>query len=360
MIRVLIIEAPVKDTQTIKNFLSEETDPVYVVETIHSQNVGLERAMLGGIDVALLDEAVLEREGLGILDAWAQKAPQVCLVILFNKNDREFFSAAIKKGAQECVTKTEINGKLLSRVIRYAMERKETREKMKHLANRGLDFMLFVSRELRPPLAITKEGVNLVLDKILGKTNQKQQQVLTTARRNINRLDQMIMNMLDISKIEAGKIALKKQWVNLADLAREIVVSFDTEIREKKLTIRVFSSSDKIEIYADKNRIFQVLTDLVGHAVKYTKAGSIGITITERPDEIECAVADTGGITKDVGWAPGGGKKGLGLGLAVSKAVIELHGGHLQAKSRLGNGSRFAFTLPKELTRAAENKKRFL
>ena len=370
-IRVLIVEAPVKDEEALKKYLSEETDPVYNVETIHNQKTGLERAALGGIDVAFLDEAVLEREGFGVLDPWAQKAPQACLVILFNKDNKELFSEAIRKGAQDYVTKTEINGRLLSRVIRYAMERKGTQEKMKHLANQGLDFMSLVSHELRPPLAITKEGVHLVWDKVLGKTNQKQQQVLTTALRNINRLDQVIMNMLDISKIEAGKIALNKQRVNLADLAKQIVDSFDTRIREKKLTLRVVSSSDQVDIYADKDRIFQVLTNLVGNAVKFTKAGSIGITITQGSDEVECAVSDTGtGITKDdlprvfgkfqqLAWAPGGGEKGVGLGLAISKAIVELHGGQLQAESELGKGSRFTFMLPKELPTRARGKKGF-
>ncbi len=154
----------------------------------------------------------------------------------------------------------------------------------------------------------------------------------------------------------------------MAAFARPIVVLIEADIRHKKLPLRVFSSSDKVGIYADKDRIFQVLVNLVGNAVKFTKAGSIGITITERSDEIECAVEDTGaGIAKDdlprvfgkfqqLGWAPGGGEKGVGLGLAISKAIVEFHGGRLQAESQLEKGSLFIFTLPKELPSRAREK----
>lgn len=224
----------------------------------------------------------------------------------------------------------------------------------------GLDFVSLVSHELRAPLSITKEGVNLVLDKVLGKTNQKQQQVLKTARKNIDRLDQILTNMLDISRIEAGKIILKKQWMDLADAVKQITAAFAERIQEKNLELKVLTPREKIELYADKKRTHQVLMNLVGNAIKFTEKGSVSITIIDKENEIECSVSDTGvGISKEdlpkvfgkfqqLGWAPGGGEKGMGLELVITKAIVELHNGRIQVESRLGKGSCFTFNLPKE------------
>lgn len=367
-LRILIVESPAKDVQAIQKILSEETQPVFAVEAISNRKVALERALKGGIDLAFLDASILSSQSFEYLEQWVQKVFAVPVVILSDTENKKLFSEAIRKGAQDYLTKSEINAKLLLRVIRYAIDRKQNELKLKSLANMGLDFVFLVSHELRAPLAITKEGVNLVLDKILGKTNQKQQQVLKTARKNIDRLDQIIMNMLDISRIEAGRITLKKQWFDLADLVKQVAGSFEARIKEKNLEFRVSSSSNKIEVYADQSRIFQVLINLVGNAVKFTKEGLIEISINEKENSIECAVSDTGvGVAKvdlpkvfgkfqQLGWAPGGGEKGMGLGLAITKAIMELHNGSITAESQANKGSRFVFSLPKE--RSAKSRKK--
>ncbi len=270
-IRVLVAESPSKDIQSIKTFLSESADPLFVVEAVSSQKMALERVLKGGIDAVILDGNVLRSQGLEILDPWVKSAPTAPLVFLSDKEDKQWLSEASRRGAQDHLAKSEMSGPLLARVLIYAIERKQNENKMRSLANMGLDFVSLVSHELRAPLAITREGVSLVLDKILGKTNQKQQQVLKTARKNIDRLDQIIMNVLDISKIDAGRISLKNQWVDLVGLVKQVVGSFDERIKEKNLTLQVSSSSEKIEVQADKNRILQVLTNLVRHAVKFTK-----------------------------------------------------------------------------------------
>ena len=359
-IRVLVAESPSKDIQSIKTFLSESADPLFVVEAVSSQKMALERVLKGGIDAVILDGNVLRSQGLEILDPWVKSAPTAPLVFLSDKEDKQWLSEASRRGAQDHLAKSEMSGPLLARVLIYAIERKQNENKMRSLANMGLDFVSLVSHELRAPLAITREGVSLVLDKILGKTNQKQQQVLKTARKNIDRLDQIIMNVLDISKIDAGRISLKNQWVDLVGLVKQVVGSFDERIKEKNLTLQVSSSSEKIEVQADKNRILQVLTNLVSNAVKFTKAGAIEIVVTEKENEIECAISDMGvGIAKEdvnkvfgkfqqLAWEPGGGEKGMGLGHAIRKTIVVLHHGRIFVQSQPGKGSRFVFSLPKE------------
>jgi signal transduction histidine kinase len=221
------------------------------------------------------------------------------------------------------------------------------------------DFVSVVSHELRTPLSITKEGISLLLDKIPGEINPTQQHILTISRNNIDRLARIINNLLDISKIEAGKMALDLKWFDFPALVRQIVASFDTTVRNKGLECAVHFSHPKIAVYADPDRLAEVLTNLIGNAVKFTAQGRITVALTEKEREIECAVADTGvGIPDE--YKPqvfakfqqfrrthGAGEKGTGLGLAIAKSIVELHRGRIGVESRPNAGSTFTFVLPK-------------
>jgi signal transduction histidine kinase len=221
------------------------------------------------------------------------------------------------------------------------------------------DFISTVSHELRTPLSITKEGISLVLDQIPGKINEKQEKILTTAKNNIDRLARIIDNLLDISKIEAGKVELKKELVNIKDLIKQLALSFEPKMKERGLEIKVNIAKGEINIYADADKITQVFTNLIYNAIKFTKNGFIEVSARERNNEVECTVADTGiGISQEdlpkvfskfqqFGRSPGPGEKGTGLGLSIAKGIVELHRGKIRVESKLGKGTKFIFTLPK-------------
>lgn len=227
-------------------------------------------------------------------------------------------------------------------------------------AEARFEFMLMLSHELRAPLAIVKEGVSLVLDRIVGKINGQQQQMLRLAKRNVDRLDGIIVHMLDMSKIEAGRMELKRSRVDLGRLARHAVQAHDEAARAKKLAVRATAPSEKIEVEADKERIAQVLLQLVGNAVKFTpEGGSVEVRVAPAAGGAAVTVEDSGvGIAEEdlpkvfekfqqIAWAPGGGEKGVGLGLAVAKGIVELHGGTIRASSAgTGKGARFELRLP--------------
>lgn len=221
------------------------------------------------------------------------------------------------------------------------------------------DFVSTVSHELRTPLSITKEGISLVLDKITGQINPQQEKILTVAKDNIDRLAKIINELLDISKIEAGRIELKKELVNIADLVRQVVVSFEPKVNKKGLELRINLPSRDIDSYVDADKITQVFTNLVSNALKFTEKGHIEIEVKELEDEIECSVMDTGiGISQDdlpkvfdkfqqFGRAAGAGEKGTGLGLSIAKGLIEIHRGRIWLESELDKGTKFSFTLSK-------------
>jgi len=235
-------------------------------------------------------------------------------------------------------------------------------KKLQDLDKLKSEFISTVSHELRTPLSITKEGISLVLDNIPGKINEKQQRILSTAKDNIDRLARIINSLLDISKIEAGKIDLERGKLNLNDLINNVVNLFEPKMKQKGLEFKTNLAKEVINIYADSDRINQVFINLVANAIKFTNEGYIEISVEEKGNEIECSVRDTGiGISEDdltqvfskfqqFGRTAGAGEKGTGLGLSIAKGIIEMHNGKIWLNSGLGKGTKFSFTLPKYTT----------
>ncbi len=156
------------------------------------------------------------------------------------------------------------------------------------------NFVSMVSHELRTPLAITKEGIRLLLDKVPGKINKKQQEILVAANTHIDRLTRIINNLLDISRIEAGKVDLKRDQVNIIELVRGTARTFEPQIKDKGLQLRLDLPCGRMEGYVDADKISQTLINLLSNAVKFTQKGYIEISLKESINEIECMVADSG------------------------------------------------------------------
>jgi len=225
------------------------------------------------------------------------------------------------------------------------------------------DFVSTVSHELRSPLTVTREAISQVLDRVCGSTSKKQKQFLAMSIEGIDRLSRLIDNLLDISKIEAHKIILKRELIDIVLLVREVSTSFAYAFRSKGLEVNHIFSKDKIELYVDKDRMIQIFVNLLSNALKFTPAGSIDISIMDKETVVECAVADTGiGISDEdlprifskfeqFSRELDSAEKGSGLGLAISKGGIELHRGKIWAESKLGQGTKISFSLPKYSSR---------
>ncbi|MEE8360017.1 MAG: ATP-binding protein, partial [Candidatus Omnitrophota bacterium] len=243
------------------------------------------------------------------------------------------------------------------RLLYNELEIKNT--ELKKLDQLKSDFVSTVSHELRTPLSIIKEGINLILDEITGKINEKQNKYLSIARQNVDRLERIINDLLNISKIESGKMKLKKQSVFISELIKNVTDSFKPKLKETGIKFKLNLPKKDVEIYVDPDRIMQVFVNLIGNALKFTKEGHIEISVEGKGQEIECAISDTGiGIAKEdlprvftkfrqFGRQDGPGERGTGLGLVISKGIIEMHKGNIWVDSTLGKGTSFVFTIPK-------------
>ena len=239
-------------------------------------------------------------------------------------------------------------------------ERKSAEEKLIKLDQLKTDFVSTVSHELRTPLTIMGEYASIISDEIPGKLNPEQREYLSIIEGNIDRLSGIIEDLLDISRIEAGKVVLKREFVVLATIINDVVTQFKPKADEKQIELKTVFPLSLPPLYIDGDRIRQVFTNLIGNAIKFTpRNGKITAETTDKEKEFECRVTDTG-----IGIAPenldkvftrfeqfdrteGSGAKGTGLGLAITEALIQLHGGRIWVESEPNKGSKFIFTLPK-------------
>lgn len=221
------------------------------------------------------------------------------------------------------------------------------------------EFVSLVSHELRTPLTSIKGYTEMVLDGDAGEVNEEVEEYLGIVYNNAERLVALVNDLLDISRIESGRIQLKSETVDLDQVMQIVITSMQQKIKEKGQHLSVDIDEEAMSVHGDKDKLIQVLTNYVSNAYKYTQAGGdIRIEITKQGDFARVAVIDNGygistedqerlftrfyrvdnSITREIG--------GTGLGLSIVKQLIELQGGEVGVKSTPGEGSTFFFTIP--------------
>lgn len=246
------------------------------------------------------------------------------------------------------------------RVNQRTQELARLNEELKNLNKKKSDFVSAVSHELRTPLTSIKGYASILIAGKLGELNPSQKERLEKIDKHSNSLTHLINNLLDISRIESGRIQMEIKEIILKDLLDSIIDIITPQLKEKSLQIRLNISPKITKIFADQSQIERVLLNLLSNAMKFTpEKGRITISIEERGDFIQFNVADTGlGLSKEdielifeefyrVDNEVNQKVKGTGLGLSLVKRIIEAHNGSIWVKSELGKGSTFSFTVPK-------------
>jgi signal transduction histidine kinase len=237
----------------------------------------------------------------------------------------------------------------------------EARNEEVEAANRlKSEFLANMSHELRTPLHTVIGFAELLGEQLKGPLNDDQKRFVQHIYRDSRHLLNLINEVLDLSKIEAGKVRLQLETLQLAKVLEDALSSIRQQGNSKDLSITV-RVGPSISIRADRLRLRQVLYNLLSNAVKFTHAGGrIEVSATIEKDFARISVQDTGiGIAREyhesvfetfqqVGEVAVGTREGTGLGLAISKRLVEEHGGHIWVESEAGKGSRFTFTIPLE------------
>jgi PAS domain S-box-containing protein len=247
-------------------------------------------------------------------------------------------------------------------LARDVTEKKRYEQRLKELDKMKSAFVSNVSHELRTPLTAIKASADNMLDRLIGDLNGKQVGYLTRIKSNSDRLARLINDLLDLSTIEAGKIDLRPANLPLVTLVKEAAESLRPMAAEKLINLTVMSADPGIIAWADRDKVVQVLMNLIGNALKFTPTGGkVTIAVTKNSAAwMQISVTDTGpGIPAEevnkvfarfyqIGQAGTQKTQGTGLGLAISKALVEMHGGKIWVESEAGKGSIFSFTLPAE------------
>jgi signal transduction histidine kinase len=198
-----------------------------------------------------------------------------------------------------------------------------------------------------------------MLDGLTGALTEKQSRSLERVKHNIDRLTRMINELLDLSRIEAGRMELQVGPVSLRDVVAEVVESYQAAAREKAVTLRIIPQEGMPLVSGDADKLNRILTNLIHNAIKFTPPGGEIRVQTQVRDEayVETTVIDSGcGIAATEQdkvfdkfyWSDSVPveERGAGLGLAIAKNLVELHGGRIWVESTQGQGSRFSFTIP--------------
>jgi signal transduction histidine kinase/DNA-binding response OmpR family regulator len=236
-------------------------------------------------------------------------------------------------------------------------------EELKELDRMKSDLLANVSHELRTPLTAIKGYTDYILDRKLGPVSDKQEKGLVVVQRNLDRLSKSINALLDFSRMDVGRITLSIHPFSLAQLVSQIRMTLRSELEKKRLSFEAELEADLPQLIGDREKLSQVLENLVINAMKFTpEGGRITVSASRTADAgrpaAEVQVRDTGiGIPRDqigkifnrfhqVDGSTTRRFGGVGLGLAIVKSILDAHGTHILVESEEGQGTLFRFTLP--------------
>lgn len=243
-------------------------------------------------------------------------------------------------------------------------EQVETAEKLRQVDQIKSEFLASMSHELRTPLNSIIGFADVLLEGLDGDLNERMEQDVKLIRNSGTHLRELIGDILDMSKIEAGRMELRYEMVDIRELANDVIATAMPLAQEKNLDLYTRIADDVPPIEADRTRMRQIMWNITGNAIKFTEKGSVSLSMQVEDTHLLIGIHDTGiGIRpedieivfeqfRQIDGSLNRRAGGTGLGMPITKKLVELHGGKIWVESDLGKGTTFWFTIPMEQSRA--------
>jgi signal transduction histidine kinase len=349
----------------------------FEIEEARSGRAGFELARVNSFDVVLLDYKLPDGNGTAMVAQFRALAnnPDLPVILLTGLSDQEMAIEAMRCGVADYLPKKSISPQSLYRSIKNAVTKAEyARAERNHLLeieainseltqkNREVQaFYQSVSHELKTPLTAIREYTSLVVDGIAGEISAEAREYLTTSIECTDRLARLVNDLFDAVRIETGKLTLRKDSADIVEIARQAMALLETQRVAYGIEWALSVNTSPPPFQFDGDRVMQVFTNLLTNALKFTPAGGridVRIDWLSIDQQIKVSIKDTGrGIADSdirrvfdrmfqTTVADSVNHSGMGIGLHLCKAIVDVHGGAIWVDSQVGQGSDFQFTLP--------------
>ncbi|MGA1825266.1 MAG: ATP-binding protein [bacterium] len=365
-ITILIVDDDFNARKTFGNILKLQG---YTVESVATASEAISHIKDKFYHIVFIDLRLPDRSGLDVLRSIKDIHEDTMAIMVTAYASIDSSIEAMNQGAYSYIMKP-INMDYLQVVLEKALEKQslsmdnkrllrelqEANEKLKEMDRLKSAFVAMVSHEFKNPLVVLQLSLDHVLAGYMGDINPKQEKFLRLSKNEIDRLLRLVIDLLDISKIETGGMHLKKETIEILPLIKRIITPYENLLSKKQIALQLEINQDIGSLRADEDKLSQVIINLLSNAIKYTpQQGEIRINVSRKDNGIQFIISDTGpGISqKDIlklfdkfERLIAENEEGTGLGLSIAKYIVELHKGKIWVESTVGKGSSFIFVLP--------------
>lgn len=371
--RILVVD----DEKEIRDFLFKALSTRgFQVELVETTEEALQKIDREDFDLVLTDLKMPKKDGLQLVSEIVQSKPEILTVLMTGYGTIDTALEAMKRGASDYLTKPFNLDELFVRLqnvlnerqrfIRlkdFASQLERTNQELKKIHEIKFEFISATSQELKTPLAAIGEAVQLILSGKTGEINETQAKFLSITEGNVSHLTNILNNLVDLSRIESGKIEMNFEELDLRAAIESVLSSLKSQAEKKSVQFTMDIPQELPSVYGDREKVEQILMNLFGNTIEYIpKRGEITVSINFYQEERNMvAVSVRGsrvGITKDqvdnifgekYHQAEGSPRyliSGAGLGFAITKGLVEAHHGKIWVENQIGKGSTSTFTLP--------------
>src|ERR1700694_2086885 len=292
-LKVLLVEDNAGDARLLREmFITERPGSIELTHLMRMSDA-LAHLAKGGVDIVLLDMGLPDGHGLDTVRRARAVAPDVPLIVLTGLDDEALAAEAMKEGAQDYLIKGQIENRALPRALRHAIERHRMQTETDLIRTDQMkfqdEFLSHVSHELRSPLTAIYQFVTILLDSLAGELNLEQHEYLQIVLRNVKQLQSMINDLLEVTRVQAGKLTIELQCTSVSDAISYTVNTLQGAAPAKRITLSSDIDCRLPSVNADPTRIRQILIILVDNAIKFTPIGG-------------AVKVQTGGFEEDPGF----------------------------------------------------------